>query len=106
MLASTRMTARTKRSSGVVLMVLGPVLVLASPWVVLKLPLLHSLIYEEGWALRTDHRCVWISELSDSAAIGWSLGMMVIGVSMVLGGLWLFRSARPKKGSVNENGFC
>jgi len=90
------MTARARRVAGVCLMLLGPVLVLASPSVVLKLPLLHSLIYEEGWALLTDHRCVWVSELSDSAAIGWSLGVMVVGVSMVFGGLWLCRSARPR----------
>ena len=75
-------------------MVLGPVLIPGSPWVVLKLPLLHTLIYEEGWALLTGHRCVWLSELSDSSAIGWPLGLMLIGVSMVFGGLWLFRSAR------------
>ncbi len=74
-------------------MVLGPMLILGSPWVVLKLPLLRSLIYEEGWALLTDHRCVWISELSEPAAIGWSLGLMLVGVWLVFGGLWLFRSA-------------
>ena len=77
-------------------MVLGPVLILGSPWVVLKLPLLHSLIYEEGWTLLTGHRCVWFSELSDSAAIGWSLGLMLVGVSMVFGGLRLFRAAPPR----------
>jgi len=77
-------------------MVLGPVLIVASPWIVLKLPLLHTLIYEEGWALLTGHRCVWFSELSDSAAIGWSLALMLVGVSMVFGGLCLFRSARPR----------
>jgi hypothetical protein len=77
-------------------MVLGPVLILASPWVVLKLRLLHGLIYEEGWALLTDHRCVWISTLSDSAAIGWSIAMMLVGVSVVFSGLWLFRSGRPR----------
>jgi hypothetical protein len=90
------MTPRTKQISGVVLMVLGPLLILGSPWVVLRLPLLHSLIYEEGWALLTGHRCVWFSELSDSAAIGWTLEMMLVGVSVLFGGLWLFCSARPR----------
>ena len=75
-------------------MVVGPVVILASPGAVLKLPLLHNLIYDEGWALLTDHRCVWVSELSDSAAIGWSLGLMLIGLLMVFGGVWLLRSAR------------
>ena len=90
------MTARTKQISGVVLIVLGPLLILGSPWVVLRLPPLNSLIYVEGWALLTGHRCVWFSELSDSAAIGWSLALMLVGVSMVFGGLLLFRSARPR----------
>ena len=84
----------TERISGVFLMVLGPVLILASPWVVLKLPLLHSLIYDEGWALLANHQCVWVSELSDAAAIGWSSGAMVIGVSTLFVGLRLFRSGR------------
>lgn len=75
-------------------MVVGPLLIIGSPWVVLKIPIFHKLIYEEGWALLTDHRCVWISELSDSAAVAWSLGMMLLGASMLFGGLWVFRSSR------------
>jgi hypothetical protein len=76
-------------------MVLGPLLVFASPWVVLKLPLLHSLIYEEVCVL-VGQRLVGASELRDSAAIGWSLGIMLVGVLMVFTGLWLFRSTRQR----------
>jgi hypothetical protein len=77
-------------------MVLGPLLILASPRVILDLPLLHSLIYEEGWALLADRRCVWFSELSTSAAIGWCLGLILVGVAMIFTGLRLFRSALPR----------
>lgn len=75
-------------------MSLGPLLILISPWMVLHFPLMHGLIYEEGWGYLGRDRCEWFSQLSDSATISWSLVMMLGGVSLLFSGLWLFRSAR------------
>lgn len=75
-------------------MVLGPALVLLSPWLVLSSGPIRHQVYAEGWALQTTGECIWFSELRESAAIGWFFVLVALGVAALFVGLWLIRSAR------------
>lgn len=75
-------------------MVIGPALVLLSPWLVLSFGPIRHRVYDEGWALLTTGQCVWHSELRESAALGWFSAIVALGVVALFVGLWLFRSSR------------
>jgi hypothetical protein len=81
-----------RRFTGVAMMGIGPVLVLASPWLVLSFEPISRRVFDEGWALKPT-KCVWYSELSESAAFGWFSGFVALGIFALFAGLWLFRSA-------------
>lgn len=76
------------------MMVVGPALVLLSPWLVLSFGPIRHRVYDEGWALLTTGECVWFSELRESAAIGWFSALVALGVIALFAGLRLFRSSR------------
>ena len=78
-------------------MVLGPLLILGSPWVVLSSRMLHRQVYREGWAYQVGGTCEWFSELNVSAAFGWFAAWSVAGAIALLAGLWLFRTGRFHK---------
>ena len=84
----------TRRFIGILMMIVGPVLILSSPWLVLSFGPVHHHVFEEGWALLTTGQCVWFSELKTPALIVWLSTLMVFGVATLFAGLWLFRSAR------------
>lgn len=80
------------------MMVIGPVLVLASPWLVLSFEPIRRHVFDEGWALWAAE-CVSYSELRESAALGWFSGIVALGIVALFSGLRLFRSARFSKKS-------
>jgi len=84
----------TRPIIGVLMMIVGFLLILSSPWLVLSFGPMHHHVFDEGWALLTTGQCVWFSELKTPALIGWLSTLMVFGIATSFAGLWLFRSAR------------
>jgi len=74
-------------------MLIGPIVILASPWLVLSFEPIRRRVFDEGWALEAT-KCVWFSELHESAAFGWFSSIVALGLVILFSGLWLFRSAR------------
>ena len=80
-------------------MAVGPILIILSPWIVLSLPAVHGFFYDEGWALLSSGRCVWLSKVKESTAIVGALVLMAFGVAGLFAGLRLYRSrgiAQPR----------
>ena len=75
-------------------MIIGPILVFASPWLVLSFGPIRRQVFDEGYALLTTGQCVWFSKLRESAAFGWFCVVVALGIIALFSGLWLFRSAR------------
>jgi hypothetical protein len=75
-------------------MLLGPALVVLSPWLVFSFGPLRDRVYNEGSAMSTTGECVSFSELRESAALGWLSALVAFGVIALFLGLWLFRSSR------------
>jgi hypothetical protein len=84
---------KARRFTGVAMMVIGPVLILASPWLVLSFEPIRQRVFDEGWALGATE-CVWFSELREAAVFGWFSGIVALGIVALFSGLWLFRTAR------------
>ncbi len=94
------MEPRSRRFWGIVLMTGGPVLIVLSPWIVLSLPAVHGFFYDEGWAVLSNGRCVWLSKVKESTAIAGALILMAFGVAALFAGLRLYRSrgmAQPSR---------
>ena len=78
------------------MMIIGPVLILSSPWLLLSFEPVRRHVSDEGWWL-TSAGCLWDSELNRPAFFGCLSIISVVGLSAIFTGFWLFRSARFQK---------
>jgi len=95
-----------RRFTGVAMMVIGPVLVLASPWLVLAFEPIRRQVFDESSIMLTKGLCVSTSEIRESAAFGWFGGIVALGIVALFSGLWLVRSARFYGRSFDHDSFA
>ncbi|MBI1178305.1 hypothetical protein GC207_12790 [bacterium] len=92
------MIMRPRNWIGLALMIVGPAVVLYSPWFFASSSPLRALLYHDGWALTvTDQgimRCFWNSNFTDPTHFAWVGIISSVGVAVLFTGLRLFRSGR------------
>lgn len=72
---------------------IGPLVILASPWLVLSFPPMHRLIYEESpWNFFAPNYQERHLALGDDTAVVWSLVIIGIGAAMLFTGLGIRHS--------------
>lgn len=87
--ASHAMKPQHLKLAGALLVTLAAFWIVASPSLVLALPSIRGTYEHSGWAL-TPYDCLLIIDRTDSVALSWLAGFLVIGVAGVFGGTFLF----------------